>query len=218
MATEFSLRLLGPIGAAAGVGGDHVLGLRGLNGNLLVGPRLLYAMGEDGLAPRSLGAVHPRYRTPALAILVMGVWAALLVLVAALLTESRYPVVQLAGWEIDSTSRREVALRRPDGFRHVRRGDLRDHGGGAIFVFRWRLPTSERPYRCWGYPVVPALYVAILACVVVSTFINQRTESLVGAGFIATGVAVYFAVDRRSRFLVTKPALRLLKMSGIGIQ
>ena len=46
-----------------------------LNGNLLVGPRLLYAMGEDGLAPRALGAVHPGYRTPALAILVMAAWA-----------------------------------------------------------------------------------------------------------------------------------------------
>ena len=43
-----------------------------LNGNLLVGPRLLYAMGEDRLAPRALSEVHPRYRTPALAILVLG--------------------------------------------------------------------------------------------------------------------------------------------------
>ena len=61
-----------------------------LNGNLLVGPRLLYAMGEDGLAPRALGEVHPRYRTPALGILVMAAWACVLVLGVAALTPGGY--------------------------------------------------------------------------------------------------------------------------------
>ena len=46
-----------------------------LNGNLLVGPRVLFAMGDDGLAPRGLSAIHPVYRTPLLAIAVMALWS-----------------------------------------------------------------------------------------------------------------------------------------------
>lgn len=207
VATEFSLRWLGPIGAAVASAAVMFSVFGALNGNLLVGPRLLYAMGEDGLAPRSLGAVHPRFRTPALAIFVMGVWAALLVMAAAALTESRLPVVQLAGWEFDVNVPRGKSLFDVlTDFAMFGAVIFETMAVATIFVFRWRLPEVERPYRCWGYPVVPALYVGILACVVVSTFINQRTESLVGAGFIVTGAVVYFAVDRRARFLVRKAA------------
>src|SRR5438132_12982205 len=87
VATEFSLRLLGPIGAAAASAAVMCSVFGALNGNLLVGPRLLYAMGEDGLAPRALGNVHPRYHTPAVAILIMAGWSALLVVAVAVLTQ-----------------------------------------------------------------------------------------------------------------------------------
>src|SRR5262249_53037782 len=83
VATEFCLRLLGPIGAAVASAAIMCSVFGALNGNLLVGPRLLYAMGEDGLAPRALGAVHPRFRTPALAILVLAAWSVFLVLAGA---------------------------------------------------------------------------------------------------------------------------------------
>src|SRR5438067_6975956 len=86
VATEFCLRLLGPIGAAAASAAVMCSVFGALNGNLLVGPRLLYAMGEDGLAPRALSAVHARYRTPAPAIVVMAAWAGLLVVGVAVLT------------------------------------------------------------------------------------------------------------------------------------
>src|SRR5205807_7623486 len=87
VATDFSLRLLGPIGAAVASGAVMCSVFGALNGNLLVGPRLLYAMGEDGLAPRALSDVHPRFRTPALSIGVMALWSVLLILGAAVLTE-----------------------------------------------------------------------------------------------------------------------------------
>src|SRR5438132_10994839 len=93
VATEFSMRLLGPIGAAAASAAVMCSVFGALNGNLLVGPRLLYAMGEDGLAPRALGNVHPRFRTPALAILVMGLWSSLLVLLAAIMTSVEIPTI-----------------------------------------------------------------------------------------------------------------------------
>src|SRR5205823_11609445 len=61
----------------------------------------------------------------------------------------------------------------------------------SIFVFRRRLPDAERPYRCWGYPLVPALYVVFPAMVLGNMFMNQRTEAVVGVGFISLGALVY---------------------------
>src|SRR5438477_1526576 len=87
VAPGFSFRLLGSVGVLLMSVAIMFSVFGALNGNLLVGPRLLYAMGEDGLAPRALGAVHPRYRTPALAIVVMAAWAALLVVAVAVLTQ-----------------------------------------------------------------------------------------------------------------------------------
>src|SRR5581483_5949357 len=87
VASEFTQRLLGPVGTILASAAVMCSVFGALNGNLLVGPRLLYAMGEDGLAPRALSEVHARYRTPALAIWVLAGWASLLVAVVAALTD-----------------------------------------------------------------------------------------------------------------------------------
>jgi amino acid transporter len=201
VAAEFSLRLLGAIGGAVAAGAVMFSVFGALNGNLLVGPRLLYAMGEDGLAPRALAAVHPRYHTPALAIFVLGLWSALLVLAAAALTQYRLPTWDLGNLHVDINVPVGKALFDIlTDFAMFGAVIFETSAVATIFVFRRRLPNVERPYRCPGYPIVPAVYVAILAVVVVSTFVNQRMESLVGAGFIAVGAAVYFLIDRRARF------------------
>src|SRR5262249_39548268 len=85
VAAEFCRRLAIPLGAGVASAAVMCSVFGALNGNLLVGPRLLYAMGQDRLAPQGLSAVHPRYRTPALAIIVMAVWSFALVLAAAAL-------------------------------------------------------------------------------------------------------------------------------------
>ena len=77
---EFARRLLGPIGTVLASAAVMCSVFGALNGNLLVGPRVLFAMGDDGLAPRGLGAIHPVYRTPLLAIGVMALWSNVLVL------------------------------------------------------------------------------------------------------------------------------------------
>ena len=61
----------------------------------------------------------------------------------------------------------------------------------TIFVFRRRHPELERPYRCWGYPLVPGLYVVLLALVAVNMFVKQTTEAVVGVGFMAVCAIVY---------------------------
>jgi amino acid transporter len=195
VATRFSMLLLGNIGAAVASAAVMCSVFGALNGNLLVGPRMLYAMGEDGLAPRALGAVHSRFRTPALAIMILALWSVLLVLAGALLTAYRLPILNIGGWKL------EINL--PEGkplfdvmtdFAMFGAVIFETLAVATIFVFRWRLPNAERPYRCWGYPFVPILYVMILALVAANMFREQRTEASVGVGFVAVGALVYTVI------------------------
>jgi APA family basic amino acid/polyamine antiporter len=179
VATEFSLRLLGPIGAAAASSAVMCSVFGALNGNLLVGPRLLYAMGDDGLAPRALGVVHARYRTPALAIAVLAAWSSLQVVTVALLT--------WLGWLEESKSHFD----RLTEFAMFGAVIFETLAVVSIFVFRRRWPEAERPYRCPGYPLVPALYVILPAFVLVNMFVHETIEAMAGAGFIALGATVY---------------------------
>jgi amino acid transporter len=181
VATEFSLRLLGPLGAAAASAAVMCSVFGALNGNLLVGPRLLYAMGEDGLAPRALRQVHPRYHTPALAIAVLAAWSALQVLTVAFLT--------WLGWLEQSKSHFD----RLTDFAMFGAVIFETLAVVSIFVFRRRRAEAERPYRCPGYPLVPALYVILPMFVLVNMFLREETilEALAGLGFIALGAAVY---------------------------
>jgi amino acid transporter len=188
VAIGFCRRLLGSVGVAVAAAAVMISVFGALNGNLLVGPRLLYAMGEDGLAPRALGAVHATYRTPALAILVMAGWACLLILGVAFLT-----------W---------CGILREEKSHFDRLTDFAMFGSvvfetlavTTIFVFRRRLPNVERPYRCWGYPVVPALYLILPAMVLGNMFVHQQMEALTGVGFIALGAAVYYLAGLGKQF------------------
>ena len=182
VAAEFALRLLGPIGLLLAASAVMISVFGALNGNLLVGPRLLYAMGADGLAPRALYAVHPRFRTPALAILVMAAWSSLLVLGAAVLTETVPAARDLDHFDLLT----DLAMFGAVIFETM--------AVLTIFVFRRRRPDAERPYRCWGYPVVPALYVLLPAFVIVYTFLTKQVFALSATAFIALGVVVYYAL------------------------
>jgi amino acid transporter len=180
VATAFARNLLGPIGVLLASAAIMCSVFGALNGNLLVGPRLLYAMGEDGLAPRVLRDVHPRYQTPAAAIAVLAGWAILLVLGVAVLTH--------------------FGMLDPTKSHFDRLTDFAMFGAVifetlavlSIFVFRWRLPNAERPYRCPGYPFVPALYFVLPAFVLCNMFFAQPVEALAGVGFIFAGALMYF--------------------------
>jgi APA family basic amino acid/polyamine antiporter len=192
VAIGFSRRLLGPVGVGAAAAAVMCSVFGALNGNLLVGPRLLYAMGEDGLAPRALGAVHPRFHTPALAILVMALWAAVLILAAGAIARYGLPVFSLGGWTFDLNPRKGKPLFDIlTDFAMFGAVTFETLAVATIFVFRRRRPHANRPYRCWGYPAVPVLYVIILALVLANMFVHQRIEALVGVGFIGLGALVY---------------------------
>jgi amino acid transporter len=198
VAIGFSRRLLGPWGVAVAAAAVMISVFGALNGNLLVGPRVLYAMGADGLAPRALGAVHARFHTPAIAILVLAGWSVALVVAGAAVKQFPLPVWTVGGQTLNLNPPSDKPL-----FDILT--DFAIFGAvlfetlavSSIFVFRFKLPDAARPYRCWGYPLVPAIYVLILSLVAFQMFLNKRTEAITGAGFIAVGAIVYYSVFRR---------------------
>lgn len=189
VAAAFCRKLLGPVGGALAAGVVMCSVFGALNGNVLVGPRLLFAMGEDRLAPAGLSAIHPRYRTPARAILVYTIWSMILLFGGAL-------AVDLA---------RRYGRQIPDPFDLLT--DFAMFGAAifetlavaAIFVFRRTIPEAPRPYRCPGYPIVPLIYVVAFTGVVTSYFTNESKllQAAAGTAFTLAGAAVYWLFLRR---------------------
>jgi amino acid transporter len=177
---DFARRLLGPVGVMLASGAVMCSVFGALNGNLLCGPRVLYAMGEDGLAPRAVGAIHPLFRTPALAIAVLAGWSIFMLLAVALTTRDESMFDTLTDFAMFGAVIFETMA------------------VTTIFVFRRRWPDAARPYRCVGYPIVPLLYLVlpafILGSMLASMFLDEKKEPLVGLGFIAVGAVVYYGM------------------------
>ena len=137
---------------------------------VIAASRACYAMADDGLFFRSAAAVHPRYRTPHVALVLTCAWAALLTLTGT--------YEQLFTWVT---------------FASVVFGVL---GGLAIFRLRASRPNFDRPYRAWGYPIVPTIFVAGLAVLVLNTMIEKPRESFIGLGLVALGLPAYWYWSR----------------------
>jgi amino acid transporter len=202
VATEFCLRLLGPVGGvlASAIVMTSVFG--SLNGNLLVGPRVLFAMGKDGLAPRVLQRLHPRFDTPAVATAVLAGWSCTLVLGLGALLQTDLPLFDTSQIGPDGKPIKKSPFDVVTDFAMFGAVAFETLAVASIFVFRRRIPPTpeNRPYRCWGYPVVPAVYVLIMAVVFVNMFVTpeQRGEAAIGLGFIGSGAALYLAFLRKS--------------------
>jgi APA family basic amino acid/polyamine antiporter len=135
------------------------------NGLVLTLPRVFYAMAADGLFFRRLADVHPRFGTPAAAIVATAVWSAVLVLSGTFEQLLTYVVFMSWVW---------FAL-----------------AALAIFALRRRHPDMERPFRTPGYPVTPALFVASAAVIVVNTVVAQPVQSAIGLAITAAGAPAY---------------------------
>ena len=135
---------------------------------LVPAPRIVYALAKDGLFPRAFGRVHPRFRTPSFGIVVQAVWMSLLCL------SGRYD--QLYTYATFFVILAYAAT------------------GIALFVFRYRRPDLSRPYRCWGYPVVPFLFVLFSVVLALNTVREQPRETLAGIAILLLGLPVYFSM------------------------
>jgi len=194
VAVEFGLRLLGSIGGLLASTAVMISVFGGLNGNLLIGPRLLFAMGRDGLIPRVLGQMHSRYQTPLIATTVLTFWTVLLIVCVSLLVQFRLPPLELGSQSFD--------LNLPEGkdpfdvitdFAMFGAISFETLGVASIFILRRRYPKSQvpLPYRCPFFPILPAVYVLAMAAVLFNMFTTQRAESMTGLGFILVGAIAY---------------------------
>jgi len=166
--------LFGPV--AGGVVAAFVLVsiLGTLDAMILVGPRIAYAMALDGLFFAGADRVHDLYRTPHRAIVVQGVVAVTLLGVLR-----RFPSV------LDYTTFAIVLATMADTT--------------ALYALRRRRAALRRPYRAWGYPVVPGLYLLANAAVAAAMLRGRPTECAVGLAVAAAGVPFYWAFARTRR-------------------
>ena len=137
----------------------------------LAGPRVYYAMAKDGLFLPAAARVHPKFRTPAAAILAQGLWSAVLILCGTL-----SQLVSYTGFAVVLFSAVAVS---------------------CVFVLRRRDPHAPRPFRAWGYPWAPGIFVVACAAMVVNEMIRNGPTALAGVAVIAAGVPVYFFFGRR---------------------
>jgi basic amino acid/polyamine antiporter, APA family len=141
------------------------------NSIMLTSTRVFYAMAKDGVFFKKLAEVHPRFGTPAFAVIAAAIWAA--VLVATGTFEQLLTWVIFAGWSFYAL----VAA--------------------SVFVYRRREPEAVRPYRVPGYPFTPLVFILVIAVFVVIIIFSQPARAAAGLGLVATGVPAFLIWRRR---------------------
>jgi APA family basic amino acid/polyamine antiporter len=162
---DLATRTMGSIGGTF-VSLAVLLSITGaVNGCILTAARLPFAQAQDGFFFQRFGRVHPRFETPAFAILIGGLWTGVLVLSGSYETLYSYSIV--AAWIFYTLS---VA---------------------AVFVLRRKWPDVPRPYRMWGYPYTLWSFVVVSVWFIANAFMTQLKPSLMALVIIGTGIAAY---------------------------
>lgn len=143
-----------------------------LNANIIFGPRVFYAMARDGAFFRTMGRLGRRSRVPTGALWGQAVWSAILCLSGTYQSLYEYMVFALLLFFAAT--------------------------GLAVFVLRRRRPEKARPYKTWGYPVVPLLFILMCLAVFLSIVVSQPLKSLAGAGLLLAGWPAYLLWRRHA--------------------
>ncbi|HYA24008.1 MAG TPA: amino acid permease [Terriglobales bacterium] len=166
--------VLGPAGAAVVSAAMAVSMLVTLNGTTMSGARVPFAMARDGYFFSALAEVHPRYHTPSVAIIVQAVLSIILLLIGGSFRQF-FSLAIFAEWLFYMIA------------------------SSTVFVFRRRDPQARRPYRVWGYPVVPTLFVLASALLLYYTFTDNLRNSALGCLVILAGIPVFYGFARKRR-------------------
>jgi len=144
-----------------------------LNGTIMSGARIPYAMARDGYFFKAMADVHPRFHTPDVALIVQLVLSIVLLLFAGSFREL-FSLTIFAEWLFYMIA------------------------ASTVFVLRRKEPNTPRPYKTWGYPVVPAVFVLVAAVLLYYTFMENPRNSIYGCALILSGIPVfaYFARKR----------------------
>jgi basic amino acid/polyamine antiporter, APA family len=162
----------GTLGASVVSAGMAVSMLVTLNGTIMSGARIPFAVARDRYFFSALADVHPRFRTPSVAIVVQAALAVLLLLFGGSFRQF-FSLTIFAEWLFYMIA------------------------ASTVFIFRRRNPQAVRPYRVWGYPVVPALFVLAATVLLYYTFTDNLRNSALGCLVILAGVPVFYAFARR---------------------
>jgi basic amino acid/polyamine antiporter, APA family len=158
--------VMGHMGASIVSAGMAISMLVTLNGTIMSGARVPFAVARDGYFFSALADVHPRFHTPSVAIVLQAVLSIALLLLGGNFRQL-FSLAIFAEWLFYMIA------------------------GSTIFVFRWRDPQAARPYRVFGYPFVPALFIAVAAVLLCYTFRGDWPNSLYGLLVILAGVPVF---------------------------
>jgi len=144
-----------------------------LNGSILVGPRIYFAMARDGLFFKRAGEIHSRFRTPHFSILLQAIWASVLISAGSFEQIFTFSIFMAIVFWIAAAA--------------------------AVFSLRRKRPDLPRPYRTWGYPVIPFLFILASAGILLNTLGESPVEALAGIVLTVGGIPVYLAWHRKSR-------------------
>jgi APA family basic amino acid/polyamine antiporter len=147
--------------------------LGALNAVTMIGPRIYYAMARDGVFFKSLARVHPHFETPTNAIVLQTVWACLLILTGTFGTLFTYVSVIITLFSAFTV--------------------------GAVIVLRARRPELRRPYKVFGYPIVPILFILAHLWIVWGSVVEKPRDSLIGVFIVALGIPAYLIWQNRLR-------------------
>jgi basic amino acid/polyamine antiporter, APA family len=164
----------GTTGAAIVSAGMALSMLVTLNGTTMSGARVPFAVARDRYFFSALAEVHPRYHTPSTAIIVQAILSIILLLLGGNFRQF-FSLAIFAEWLFYMIA------------------------GSTLFIFRRREPNATRPYRVWGYPIVPALFVLASALLLYYTFTDNLRNSALGCLAILAGVPFFYGFARKRR-------------------
>lgn len=173
-ASEAVALVLGRTGAGLVSAAMAISMLVTLNGTIMSGARVPFAMARDGYFFKALAEVHPRFRTPSVAIIAQCALAIALLLLGGSFRQF-FSLAIFAEWLFYMIA------------------------GSTVFVFRYRDPQADRPYRVWGYPLVPVLFVGVSAALLYFTFKDNLPNSAYGVLAILAGIPVFYFFAGRKR-------------------
>lgn len=166
VAADAATVVIGTIGAGLVAASILISTLGSNNGIVFTSARIPYAMAKDGEFFAWAGRVHPTFAVPTTALIAQGVWSALLTLTGTYNQLLTYVV--FVGFLFYAMS------------------------AVAVIVLRRREPGLHRPYRAWGYPLTPLVFIAFSGYLIWNTIVEQPVESAIGTGLLVLGLVFYY--------------------------
>jgi len=141
-----------------------------INGLTLSGARVYYAMANDGLFFKRASSLN-KHHVPQFALIIQAIWTSLLTLSGSYGNLLDYVVIAVLIFYILTVA--------------------------GVFILRKKQPDAERPYKVWGYPIVPALYMLMATFICINLVVFKPEYTLPGIGIVVLGIPVYYFINRR---------------------